>query len=479
MCSFRHSELARSNKTVCLYWSQGQCRSGAGCTFVHSGPSPQHSDDSSGGPTQGGGPPFCHFFQQGKCVKGLSCPYSHETISHGGKEAAGERRTEGTNGTEGTVGDATLTTGSVAEESTQLLAMQGALKATREGPSFHTRASSSKTPAADAEQHVQSNPLRGGGGHDRPHQRGRGRGSGRGTGWRGPDGGGRGGRGGIGMWDNMNSPMGVFPMCEPSIMLSPMGPVQISMGPNGPAITPIPPASFEKMMREGSSQVPPMPMNEAVITPLMGEGIHSGSRTSSSKSKMISPSIIEAADGGFVTRKKLKKMEGGETGTSNWQQQNNHHNQQQSQQQQRNMRGGGVAMQRNFEEDHHRHHEKKQEQRRRSQQNERKGSSLRHGRNISNVSDSTENAKPVTFKVRSLEEMKKSQTNMEAQRFTETAPEVAPVAAVSEVDAAVCPVLVPAPSKLSSPRLADLGDDLGNSFFYLQYQWCTYLLFLS
>ncbi len=471
VCTFRHSEQARSNKIVCHYWSQGQCRSGAGCTFVHSGPSSQHSGDGSNGMTHGDRAHLCHFFQQGKCVKGSSCPFVHEPLSQT-EEAEDQRGTEGTASKR--VGEAALAA-SAAEESAPLLAMQGALKATREGPSFHTRASRSETSAA-AEQCVQNDPMRGGR-HDRPNHRGEGGGrhgnmqGGRGTGGRGPDRGGRGGRGGHGVWGNMNHPMGTLPMFGQPIMMSPMGPVQVDMGPNGPSITPISPASLERIIREGPSQLP-MPMNEMLAQSMGRMGMnksssppehgkkHQGQFHSGSYNKIISPSIVEAADGGFVTRKKLKKTEGGETGRGNKQQQQQ---QQQFQQQQWNTRRG-MAMQRNFSQGH-RHQDKKQKGRQSQQESTIKSSALLHGSDTA-----TENAKPVTFKVRSLDEMKSN--TIGTHTTSETTPEAVPVAAVSEVEvgtpaitSAACP-LATTPS-ISSSALADLGDDLGTSLIMI------------
>ncbi len=411
---------------------------------------------------RGGGARLCHFFQQGKCVKGSSCPFVHEMVSHNEITAEGDSRTtEGIATTEG-VGEAALAA-SAAEESAPLLAMQGALRATREGPSFHTRGSKSeKTPAA-TEEHVHT---KGGRGHDRPHQRGGG----------GRHGGIQGGRGPSVWGNNINPPpMAMLPMFGQSLMMSPMGPVQVSMGPNGPSITPITPTSFERMMKEGGSSQVLMPMNDmAAVTPPMGGGTimnespspkqQHGKKHRGQYDKIISPRIVEAADGGFVTRKKLKKIEGGETGRKNWQQNNN---QQQSKQHERDTRGG-TAMQRRFNHHDHRHQDKKQEQRR--IMNQQQGSALLRGSDTT----TTENTKPVTFKVRSLDEMKKSTTREEVQISTKTAPEAAaPVGVVSEVEADTIPVIT-APS-ISSPVVADLGDDLGNFFFcHLQYLRCIY-----
>ncbi len=432
---------------------------------------------------RGGGTPLCHFFQQGKCVKGSSCPFVHEMVSHNEETANGDSRTtEGIATTEG-VGEAALAA-SVAKESAPLLAMQGALKATREGPSFHMRGSKSeKTPAA-AEEHVHT---KGGRGHDRPHQRGGGGGGrhggiqgGRGRGGRGPDRGG--GGGGPCVWGNNIDPppMAMLPMFGQSLMMSPMGPVQVSMGPNGPSITPITPASFERMMREGGSSQVPMPMNDmAAVTPLMGGGMimnespsleqHHGKNHRGQYDTIISPSIVEAADGGFVTRKKLKKMEGGETGRKSWQQDNN---QQPSKQHERDTRGG-TAMQKRFNHYDYRHQDKKQEQRRRI--NQQQGSALLRGSDTT----TTENIKPVTFKVRSLDEMNKSTTTREeVQISTKTAPEAAaPVGVVPEVEAGTTPVIT-TPS-ISSPVVADLGDDLGNSFLSFTVFEVYILFFLS
>ncbi len=359
------------------------------------------------------------------------------------------------------VGEAALAA-CAAEESAPLLAMQGALKATREGPSFHTRGSKSEKIPAAAEEHVHT---MGGRGQDRPHQRGGGGGGRHGNvhqGGRGPD-----GMGGNNM--NLPPPMAMFPMFGQSLMMSPMGPVQVSMGPNGPSFTPIPPASFERMMKEGGgpSQAPmPMMNNMAALTPPVGGEMimnrsHSPSKQQHGKKhqgqydKVISPSIVEAADGGFVTRKKLKKMEGGETRSNNWQQNNNQ--QQSKQQHERDTRGGGTAMQRRSIRNDHQHQDNKREQGRIVTQ--RQGSALSRGSDTT----TTENAKPATFRVRSLEEMKKStKTGSGVQQIaTTTVPEAAaPV--VSEVKADTTPAV--ATPSISSPTVADLGDELGNSF---------------